>query len=89
MTEKDMEDLISEFPDAFFPRAHFRLAGRQRSFQGVGRFDLAFEDEFNNTILMEHASSGGGRVDCAQPSDSDFDDSGDVVVLAFGKHDRQ
>jgi hypothetical protein len=29
------------------------LVGRQRSFAGVGRFDLLFEDGFKTTILME------------------------------------
>lgn len=53
MIEKDMEDLIAAYPDDFFPSKHFVLTGRQRSFAGVGRFDLAFEDEFKTTILME------------------------------------
>jgi hypothetical protein len=53
MNEKDMEDLISAYPDDFFPHKNFVLVGRQRSFAGIGRFDLAFEDEFKTTILME------------------------------------
>jgi len=53
MIEKDMEDLIATYPDDFFPRRHFVLIGRQRSFAGIGRFDLVFEDEFKSTILME------------------------------------
>jgi hypothetical protein len=53
MIEKDMEDLISAYPDDFFPHRNFVLVDRQRSFAGVGRFDLLFEDEFKTTILME------------------------------------
>jgi hypothetical protein len=53
MIERDMEDLIAAYPDDFFPRKNFVLIGRQRSFAGIGRFDLAFEDEFKSTILME------------------------------------
>lgn len=53
MIEKDMEDLIAAYPDEFFPRHAFVLTGRQRSFSGIGRFDLTFEDEFKTTILME------------------------------------
>jgi len=53
MIERDMEDLIAAYPSDFFPRHSFVLIGRQQSFAGVGRFDLAFEDEFKNTILME------------------------------------
>lgn len=57
MIEKDMEDLIAAYPDDFFPRRNFVLIGRQRSFAGCGRFDLAFEDEFKSTILMELKAS--------------------------------
>lgn len=53
MIEKDMEDLISAYPDDFFPHRSFVLVDRQRSFAGIGRFDLLFEDEFKTTILME------------------------------------
>jgi hypothetical protein len=53
MNEKDMEDLISLYPDDFFPQKGFILKGRQRSFAGIGRFDLLFEDRFQTKILME------------------------------------
>ena len=53
MIEKDMEDLISAYPDDFFPHKNFVLVDRQRSFAGVGKFDLLFEDEFKTNILME------------------------------------
>jgi hypothetical protein len=32
---------------------NFVLVGRQRSFAGIGRFDVAFEDEFKTTIVTE------------------------------------
>jgi hypothetical protein len=53
MLEKDMEDLIADYPDDFFPDRGFELRGRQESFAGVGRFDLLFEDRFKTKILME------------------------------------
>jgi hypothetical protein len=53
MTERDMEDLIAAYPADFFARHKFTLKGRQRSFGGVGRFDLLFEDEFQTNVLIE------------------------------------
>lgn len=53
MLEKQMEELIAKFPEDFFPRKKLVLKGRQKSFAGVGRFDLLFEDEFLTQILME------------------------------------
>lgn len=53
MLEREMEDLIAASPDAFFPRYGFVLQGRQRAFQGVGRFDLHFMDRHGMNILME------------------------------------
>lgn len=48
-----MEELISRYPDEFFPRKKLTLKDRQRNFPGVGRFDLMFLDEFDSKILME------------------------------------
>ncbi|MGO9270735.1 MAG: endonuclease NucS domain-containing protein [Terriglobia bacterium] len=55
MREKDMENLIAQFPDDFycFHGKGFVLKGRQQTFAGVGRFDLLFEDCYHNSILME------------------------------------
>ena len=53
MLEKDMEDLIAQHPDDFFPGKGLELKGRQKSFAGVGRFDLLFQDRFKTNILME------------------------------------
>ncbi len=53
MLESYMEDLIAKYPMDFFPRKTLKLAGRQNSFSGIGRFDLLFTDEHNTNILME------------------------------------
>jgi hypothetical protein len=53
MIERDMEDLLASYPDEFFPRQNLVLKGRQRSFAGVGTFDLLFEDHFQTNVLME------------------------------------
>lgn len=53
MNERDMEDLIAAYPSDFFAQHKLALKGRQKSFAGVGRFDLLFEDEFQTNILME------------------------------------
>ncbi len=53
MLERDMEELIASHPDDFFPGRGFEIKGRQKSFAGVGRFDLLFEDRFKTIILME------------------------------------
>ena len=53
MLEKDMEELIAQYPLEFFPRKKLILKDRQRTFSGVGRFDLMFSDEFGTNILME------------------------------------
>jgi hypothetical protein len=53
MIEQEMEELIANHPNEFFPRKVLKLKGRQVTFPGVGRFDLLFEDQFGNQILME------------------------------------
>lgn len=53
MIEREMEDLIAAHAEEFFPRHVLVLKGRQGTFAGAGRFDLLFEDEFQNKILME------------------------------------
>ena len=50
MLERQMEDLIAKFPEEFFPGKGFVLTGRQRSFHGVGRFDLLFLDVISGAI---------------------------------------
>jgi hypothetical protein len=51
--ERQMEDLIAASPEEFFPGHGFALRGRQKSFAGVGRFDLLFTDRYETNILME------------------------------------
>lgn len=53
MIEREMEDLIAAHAEEFFPRRILVLKGRQGTLAGVGRFDLLFEDQFENRILME------------------------------------
>lgn len=53
MIEREMEDLIAAHAEEFFPRRVLVLKGRQGTLAGVGRFDLLFEDQFENRILME------------------------------------
>ena len=53
VTEREMENLIAEFPSDFFPRRKLVFRGRQESFGEAGRFDLLFQDEFQTNILME------------------------------------
>jgi hypothetical protein len=53
MLESEMEELLALYPHDFFPRKMLILTGRQKSFAGVGRFDLLFEDEHKSNILIE------------------------------------
>jgi hypothetical protein len=46
MTERQMEDLIAQFPEEFFRGLGLVLNGRQQSFAEVGRFDLLFVDSY-------------------------------------------
>jgi hypothetical protein len=53
MTERQIEDLIAQFPDEFFENHKLTLTGRQQSFAEVGRFDLMFTDSHHTNVLME------------------------------------
>ena len=53
MLERDMEELIAQFPNEFFPDRGFILSGRQQVFPGIGRFDLLFVDCHQTRVLME------------------------------------
>ena len=52
MLEKDMENLIANYPDEVFPDAGFKLVGQQERF-GQCRVDVVFTDKYNRTILIE------------------------------------
>lgn len=53
MTEREMEDLIAAHFAEFFPRRLLTLKGRQGVFASIGRYDLLFEDQFKNNLVME------------------------------------
>src|SRR5258705_3839653 len=51
--ECEMEDLLEKYAGEFFPRKIMTFKDRQGIFAGIGRYDLLFEDDFNNNILIE------------------------------------
>jgi hypothetical protein len=53
MLERDIENLIAEFPDEFIPGHSLVLKGRQQAFAGIGRFDLLFTDRYKTNVLVE------------------------------------
>lgn len=53
MIEREMEDIIAAYPEEFFPGYGLTLSGRQKTFAGIGRFDLLFKDAFGTNVLME------------------------------------
>jgi hypothetical protein len=66
MTERQMEDLIAQFPDDFFRGHGLILKGRQQSFAEVGRFDLLFVDSFQTNVLMELKARPAKYEDASQ-----------------------
>jgi hypothetical protein len=52
MLEKDIENLISLYPDEFFPNEKFRLVGQQVNIEGR-RLDILFEDQYKRKIIVE------------------------------------
>ncbi len=66
MTERQMEDLIAEFPNDFFRSHGLILKGRQQSFAEVGRFDLLFVDSFQTNVLMELKARAAKYEDATQ-----------------------
>ena len=52
MLEKDIENLIANYPDEFFPNSGFRLIGQQIK---LGRCfaDIIFEDRYKRKIIIE------------------------------------
>ncbi len=52
MLEKDIENLIAQHPDEFFPREGFRLI-QQQYVVNRRRFDVLFEDRFGRSIIVE------------------------------------
>ena len=66
MNEREMENLLAAYPKEFFPRKNMVLVDRQGTFQGVGRFDLLFEDEHQTKILMELKARTAKYEDASQ-----------------------
>jgi len=52
MLEKDIENLISSYPDEFFPSSDFKLIGQQIRL-GKCYADIIFEDKFNRKVIVE------------------------------------
>jgi RecB family endonuclease NucS len=52
MREKDIENLLAQHPEEFFPNAGFRLLGQQVN---IGRrfVDIMFVDKYDRTIIIE------------------------------------
>jgi len=52
MLEKDIENLIAQYPDEFFPDSGFKLTGQQVRL-GKCIADIVFEDKFHRKIIVE------------------------------------
>jgi len=52
MVEKDIENLLSLYPDEFFPKDGFKLKGQQINIAGR-RADIIFTDKYDRTIVLE------------------------------------
>jgi hypothetical protein len=52
MLEKDIENLIAQYPEDFFPNEGFSLISQQYSIEGK-RIDILFEDTLKRKIIVE------------------------------------
>lgn len=52
MLEKDIENLIANYPDEFFPKSGFKLIGQQVRL-GKCYADIIFEDKHNRKVIVE------------------------------------
>jgi hypothetical protein len=52
MLEKDIENLIANYPDEFFPHESFKLIGQQHTIENR-RIDILFEDKHGRQIVVE------------------------------------
>jgi hypothetical protein len=82
MTERQMEDLISQFPDEFFRGHGLVLRGRQQSLAEVGRFDLLFVDSYQTNILTELKARVAKYEDASQMANGVIGDNA-LVNLSF------
>jgi len=52
MLEKDIENLIANYPDEIFPNEKFQLIGQQVNVEGK-KIDILFKDKVNRNIIIE------------------------------------
>jgi hypothetical protein len=52
MLEKDIENMIANYPDEFFPDEGFKLLGQQITVEGR-RLDILFEDKHKRKVIIE------------------------------------
>ena len=52
MLEKDIENLIAQNPDEFFPNSGFKLVGQQIKL-GKCYADIIFEDRYKRKVIVE------------------------------------
>jgi RecB family endonuclease NucS len=52
MLEKDIENLIAQYPDELFPDEGFKLIGQQIVIEGR-RLDILFEDKHKRQVIIE------------------------------------
>ena len=53
MLEKEMEDLIANYPDDFFPGKHLELVEKQKRILDVGVFNVFFRNESGEEVLIK------------------------------------
>ena len=52
MREKDIENLVAQYPDDFFPKEQLKLISQQYVVEGK-RFDILFEDKHHRKVIVE------------------------------------
>jgi len=52
MLEKDIENIIAQYPDEFFPESKLKLVGQQVKL-GTCYADIIFSDKYDRTIIIE------------------------------------
>ena len=66
MLEKEMEDLIANYPDDFFPGKHLELVEKQKRILDVGEFNIFFRDESGEKVLIKIITRAARIGDSAQ-----------------------
>lgn len=52
MREKDIENLVAQYPDDFFHKEQLKLISQQYVVEGK-RFDILFEDKHHRKVIVE------------------------------------